>query len=176
MTHTHTSALRARLDTHTSALRARSPFTRARCERAWTLTRARCERALHPHARAASALSTETVEEQVQHLDASVETRLETTRFLLRRITEDMLAPRIRQPDAMELEQSQAGYKETGPDPGLSTRLMQFHTSVFFLQVSDSLEQSLVKQLCSLTTSLTQAVFLLTAARFKKKRNLSPCF
>ena len=40
----------------------------------------------------------------------------------------------------------------------------------FFLQVSDSLEQSLVKQLCSLTTSLTQAVFLLTAARLKKKR------
>ena len=139
---THTSALRARLDTHTSALRARSPFTRARCERAWTLTRARCERALHPHARAASALSTETVEEQVQHLDASVETCLETTRFLLQRNTEDMLGNHSRQPDAMELEQSQAGYKETGPDPGLSTRLMQFHTSVFFYRSQTHLSRA----------------------------------
>lgn len=62
----------------------------------------------------ASVFATETVDEQVQHLDGSVETCLEATRFLLQRITEDMLAPRTRQPEAMELEQSQAGYGETG--------------------------------------------------------------
>ena len=62
----------------------------------------------------ASVFATETVDEQVQHLDGSVETCLEATRFLLQRITEDMLAPRTRQPDAMELEQSLAGYEETG--------------------------------------------------------------
>ena len=63
----------------------------------------------------ASVFATETVDEQVQQLDASVETCLEATRFLLQRIAEDMLAPPSRQPNAMELEQSQAaGYAETG--------------------------------------------------------------
>lgn len=64
----------------------------------------------------ASAFATQTVDEQVQLLDMSVQTCLEATRFLLQRITEDMLAPRTRQPNAMEIEQSPR-VAETGSAP-----------------------------------------------------------
>ena len=62
----------------------------------------------------ACVFPTETVEEQVQQVDASVEACLEATRWLLQRITEDMLAAPSRQPDAMELEQNKVEFAETG--------------------------------------------------------------